>query len=217
VNVFELLGYVGGVFNIVTYSMRTMIPLRIMAIVSNCIFIVYASLDGVYPVLILHVVLLPLNALRLREMVRLVEHIRHATHGDPRMDWLKPFMSRRTCRKGEVLFKAGDHADRMFIVLSGGFRLKELDKAIDIGDVVGELGFLAPENRRGQTLECTADGDLLTISYDELRQLYFRNPEFGFYFLRLTTRRLFENLAHRDAEVAGLRQQLRAASSDPVR
>ena len=32
------------------------------------------------------------------------------------------------------------------------------------------------------------------VSYDDLRQLFFQNPAFGFYFLRLTTGRLFDNL-----------------------
>jgi len=59
--VFELVGYIGGVFNVFTYAMRTMIPLRIMAIASNAIFIVWADATGVHPVLVLHVVLLPLE------------------------------------------------------------------------------------------------------------------------------------------------------------
>jgi CRP-like cAMP-binding protein len=209
---FELLGYVGGVFNVATYSMKTMIPLRIMAIVSNCIFIVYGGIAGVYPVLILHVVLLPLNAVRLREMLRLVAEIREAVAGELNMDWLKPFMSRRRCAKGDVLFRQGEPANEMFFTLSGRFRLRELDMEVGTGQVVGELGLLAPENRRSQTLECLADGEVLTITYDQVRQLYFQNPEFGFYFLRLTTERLFQNIARLEAELARLGGRAAAAS-----
>jgi CRP/FNR family cyclic AMP-dependent transcriptional regulator len=204
-NIFDALGYVGGIFNIATYSMKTMIPLRIMAIISNCIFIVYAGIDRVYPVLILHVVLLPLNAFRLRQMMKLVAHVHQAAHGDLRIDWLKPFMSRRKYAAGDELFHLGDPANEMFFTLSGRFRLKELNMDLGAGEVVGELGLLAPENRRSQTLECVADGDVLTITYNEVRQLYFQNPEFGFYFLRLTTARLFENIARLEGEVAALR------------
>ncbi len=201
-SIFELLGYVGGIFSIATYSMKTMIPLRMMAIASNVIFIAYSAIDLVYPVLILHVVLLPLNAYRLRQMMQLVAHVRHAAHGDLRMDWLKPFMSHRNCAAGDVLFRQGDPANEMFFTLSGRFRLKELGIDLGEGEVVGELGLLAPENRRGQTLECVEDGEVLTITYDEVRQLYFQNPEFGFYFLRLTTQRLFQNIARLEGEVA---------------
>jgi hypothetical protein len=104
---FELLGYAGAAVNIVTYSMRTMIPLRIMAIASNCIFIVYGSIGSVYPILVLHAVLLPLNAYRLREMLRLVANVRNAAQNDLQLDWLKPFMAKRRYAKGDVLFRQG--------------------------------------------------------------------------------------------------------------
>jgi hypothetical protein len=210
-SIFEVLGYVGGIFNIATYSMKTMIPLRIMAIVSNCVFIAYGGSAGIYPVLILHTILLPLNAVRLWEMLQLVKRIREAVHGDVSMDWLKPFMSKRRYAAGDVLFGKGDPAEEMFFILSGRFRLRELGMGLGAGEVVGELGLLAPGNHRTQTLECADDGEVLTIKYDDVRQLYFQNPEFGFYFLRLTTQRLFQNIARLEGEVATLRG--RAATS----
>jgi len=208
---FELLGYAGAAVNIVTYSMRTMIPLRIMPIASNCIFIIYGGIGGVYPILVLHAVLLPLNAFRLREMLRLVTNVRKAAQGDLRLDWLKPFMTKRRCAKGDVLFRQGEAAGEMFFILSGRFLLRELSLEVGVGDVVGELGLLAPENRRGQTLECIDSGEVLAIGYDQARQLYFQNPDFGFYFLRLTTERLFQNISRLKEELAQFR------SSPPFR
>ncbi len=35
---------------------------------------------------------------------------------------------------------------------------------------------------------------MLTISYLDLKQLYFQDPKFGFYFLRLTSERLFRDI-----------------------
>jgi CRP/FNR family transcriptional regulator, cyclic AMP receptor protein len=196
--------------------MRTMIPLRIFAIISNLIFITYAGVAGVYPILILHSVLLPLNAWRLREMMNLVSNIRNAATGDLRIEWLKPFMTTRRCMKGEVLFRRGEAADEMFFTLSGRFRLNEIGVDVGTGQLLGELGLLAPENRRSQTLECTADGEVLTMTYDQLRQLFFQNPEFGFYFLRLTSRRLFENVARLEEDVAALRAGIPEAGLEPA-
>ena len=51
----------------------------------------------------------------------------------------------------------------------------------------------------------TIAGSVLTISYEQLRQLYFENPEFGVYFLRLTSERLFQNMAAMEREIARLR------------
>jgi CRP-like cAMP-binding protein len=52
---------------------------------------------------------------------------------------------------------------------------------------------VAPDNRRTATLECIEDGEALSITYEQVEQLYYQNPTFGFYFLRLATARLFEN------------------------
>ena len=69
-SVAEVSGYVAAVLVFMTFYMKTMVPLRIVGICSNCAFIMYGYLDGLYPVLILHLILLPLNSLRLREMLK---------------------------------------------------------------------------------------------------------------------------------------------------
>jgi CRP/FNR family transcriptional regulator, cyclic AMP receptor protein len=70
---------------------------------------------------------------------------------------------------------------------------------------------LAPDNRRTATLECIEEGDALSITYEQVEQLYYQNPTFGFYFLRLATARLFDNLARTEGELA--RQQSPQAGS----
>ena len=106
----EIAGYLAAVLVFLTFYMKTMIPLRIIGICSNCMFIIYGSLDGLYPVLVLHLILLPLNGLRLREMLRLTQQVRRAAQGDLNMDWLKPFTSTHWARSGDVLFRKGKTA-----------------------------------------------------------------------------------------------------------
>jgi len=60
---------------------------------------------------------------------------------------------------------------------------------------VGELGFLTPNNRRTATVECTEAAQVLTITYERLLELYFQNPQFGYYFLVVTSQRLLQNIA----------------------
>jgi CRP/FNR family transcriptional regulator, cyclic AMP receptor protein len=207
----EAIGYVGVVLSITGSSMRTMIPLRCFNVATNSVFIAYGLLAGVYPTLVAHLVLLPMNSYRLVQMLRLVRQVRRASAGDLSMDWLKPFMNRRATRAGAPLFRRGDEADCLFFTMSGRYRLAELGLDVGPGQVVGELGVLAPDGRRTQTLECLEAGEVLAITYGELRELYFQNPEFGFYFLRLTSGRLFENVAGLEREVARLRGLGRAA------
>jgi CRP-like cAMP-binding protein len=203
----ELFGYLAAALVFWTFYMKTMVPLRLVGIFSNCAFITYGFLNGLYPVLILHAILLPLNGLRLREMQRLTQQVRETTRGEVNdMDWLKPFTSSRRVHAGEVLFRKGDVANDMFVVVSGRFRLKETGIELAPPHVVGELALLAPERSRTQTLECVEDGTLLQISYSQVEQLFFQNPKFGFYFLKLITQRLFQNIARLEAELARCRQ-----------
>ena len=62
--------------------------------------------------------------------------------------------------------------------------------------------FRSPDNRRTATVDCTKDGHVLTITYEKLLEIYFQNPQFGYYFLVLTSQRLLENISRLDGIVA---------------
>jgi len=171
-----------------------MVPLRILAIVTNCILIAFYGTSHLWVPLAFQIFALPLNAYRLYQMVMLIRNVREAIRGKPTLEWLKPFMSERHFHKGDVLFAKGETADAMFYIMSGRYKLHELGVEVPPGEVVGELAMLAPDNRRTGTLECVEDGVALSITYEQVEQLYYQNPTFGFYFLRLATARLFQNL-----------------------
>src|SRR5271169_1379032 len=48
--------------------MRTMVPLRLIAILSNILFLLFGYIEHIYPVFFLHVALLPINTWRLLVM-----------------------------------------------------------------------------------------------------------------------------------------------------
>ena len=195
------LGWLAAGLTLVAFFMKTMIPLRMVAIAANLSFIVYGVLAGAWHVLALHATLLPFNALRLREMKQLTEKVCIASSGDLDMDWLKPFMSKRAAKKGEVLFRKGELANALYYTVNGRFRLVEIDTEVPAGQVVGEIGLIAPNNRRSLTFECLEDGELLTISYGQVKQLYYQNPQFGFFFLQLISARLFKDIERLEEKV----------------
>ena len=214
-----VVGFIAAGLVIATLSMRTMVPLRATGIASNFAFITYGFMFGSVPTVMLHAILFPLNVYRLAEMLKLIKQVKAASTGDLNMDWLKPFMTKRTITQGEILFRKGDEADHMFVVVTGRLHLHEIDVDVPAGAVVGELGMLAPSRQRTQTLECKESGSVLTIGYDKIEELYYQNPTFGFYFLRLSSARLFQNiarlerlLAERDAELDRLRPQITTAT-----
>ena len=188
------LGFVAGVLYIASHYMKTMVPLRLCEIGSNALFVVYGALYPSWPTLALYGILVPLNSLRLYEMLQLIKKVKTASQGDLSMDWLKPFMHKHSFKKGAILFNKGDQADEMYYIVSGKCRVVELAIELPAGHMVGELGFLTPEHQRTQTVECIEDVEMLTISYDKVRELYFQNPSFGFYLLRLASERLLQNV-----------------------
>jgi CRP/FNR family transcriptional regulator, cyclic AMP receptor protein len=209
----NLVGYAGALLVFVTFWMKTMVPLRYLGIGSNIFFIAYGYLASAYPPLLLHVLLLPLNIVRLREMRSLIKQVETAASGDLNMAWIKPFTSSRLMNKDEFIFSKGETADALFFVVSGRCRLIESGIDIAPGAVVGEFALISPDKTRTQTLQCTEAGKVLEITYGQVKQLYYQNPTFGFFFLQLISRRLFENIKRLESEVGHLRVQLVAAGS----
>src|SRR5438067_2500803 len=113
-NWIDFLGYAAAASVLATFCMSTMIPLRVAAIGSNVLFIAFGALAQIYPVLILHVILLPVNTARLLQLVRLIQSVKTAQSADLSVERLLPFMSRRFVKAGEVLMRKGDTADRMY-------------------------------------------------------------------------------------------------------
>ena len=191
----EIAGYMASGLVLATFCMRTMIPLRVVAIASNVAFIAYGLIAGLIPILVLHVLLLPLNLYRTLEMVRLLRRVRSAARGDLSLDWLKPFMKAAKFPAGHVLFRQGDNADRFYLILAGTIRLAESGRTMRDGEVFGEIGLFSPNHQRTQTAVCETAVDLLWIAEEELAQLCYQNPGMAFYLMHLIVGRLLSNTA----------------------
>lgn len=201
----DIFGYIAIALVFATFATTTMVPLRILALAGNVFFIAYGLFHPSYPLLVLNALLLPLNAFRLYQMQALLKETKEATEGDLDMNWIKPFTTTRDIAPGEVLFRKGEEATEIIFVMSGSLKIPELGVMIPPGEVVGELGMLSPDKRRTQSAVCVDGGQLLVITYDQVRQLFFQNPKFGYYFTQVASARLFENLKRAQAEIAALR------------
>jgi hypothetical protein len=191
--------WVAAVLVFSSFFMKTMIPLRIVAIVSNVAFITYALLgirygifDRVYPILVLHASLLPLNLLRLRQLTRLTAAVHQATHEDV-LKSLVPYMKTERHPQGTVLFRQGDPADRFFMIQEGRIHFPEIDKHIGPGEVFGEVGLFAPQGVRALTAVCAEACRLSAISREKALELYYQNPKFGFFLIRLVSGLVLED------------------------
>jgi CRP-like cAMP-binding protein len=212
-NMFAL---VGAIFLVATLLMHTMVPLRIANMAGCTFFVAFGALSGNVATFLLYLLLLPINALRLRQMLNLIKRARIATEGDTSLEWLKPFMTARKYRRGDKLCKKDDAATEMFLTVTGRFLVKEIGVELPPGRLMGELGFLTPNKRRTATVECIEDGQVMTITYDRLLEIYFQNPQFGYYFLVLTSQRLLENISRLEGAVAQEKAARQTATDDIV-
>jgi hypothetical protein len=192
----------GIILTVVQFWMKTMIPLRFLGVVTNVLFLIYSSLAWVWPTFVLNCIVLPLNAYRLHEMRELIRRTQQASKSDFDMSALAPFMTKRVIKADEILFQKGETADAMYLVVAGRLKLPETGIEILPGAMVGELGLLAPGRVRTQSLVALEDGEVRVLPYERFEELYFQNPQFGLAFLKLSSQRLFQNIARLEEELA---------------
>ncbi len=189
----DIVGYAASAAVLATFCMSTMIPLRILALGSNLLFMAYGYVDHLYPVLMLHAILFPVNALRLVQFQRLIRDMRGAHHEDLTIKSLLPYMTRRKIAAGETLVRKGDKADRLYYLVDGELEITDFNKVLKSGAMVGEVGVFAPNHLRTATVVCRTDCTLFELTEQKARQLYFQDRSFGFAVLQLIIARLLEN------------------------
>jgi CRP-like cAMP-binding protein len=173
--------------------MSTMIPLRILALASNVLFATYGYLDHLYPVLILHATLLPINFLRLLQFQRLINDVRNSQSTDLPIDSLLQYMTKRDVAAGTTLIRQGERADRLYYLSAGELELTDFAKTLQPGAIFGEIGVFARDQERTATIVCRTDCRLYELAESTAKQLFFQDRSFGFAILQLIITRLLEN------------------------
>jgi CRP/FNR family transcriptional regulator, cyclic AMP receptor protein len=190
----DLLGYAASASVLLTFCMSTMVPLRIVAICSNLLFATFGASAHIYPVLVLHVVLLPVNVGRLVQILSLLRNIRSAEFSEVPIQNFLHLMSRRFMKSGQTLINKGEKAERLYYLASGTMRIPELGKVIAPGALLGEIGVFASNKMRMATVVCVDDCEVYEMSESTAKQLYFQDRTFGLAVLQLIISRLTENM-----------------------
>jgi CRP/FNR family cyclic AMP-dependent transcriptional regulator len=186
----ELIGIAAAAASLYAAYSRTIITLRVAAIIANVLAMMYSYSHGTYPTLALNALLLPLNAWRLYLMVKLVRDIDVATKGDMNVDWLLPYTRPQHFKAGDIIMERGAYATAAYYVVAGEVELVEIGETFGRGTLLGEIGLFAPDGKRTMTVRCKTDVHAAMIDYDRFKELYFQNPQFGFRLLHLIVARL---------------------------
>jgi CRP/FNR family transcriptional regulator, cyclic AMP receptor protein len=186
-------GFIGAGLTLLSYTMKSMLPLRLVALASNIFFVVYGFFEWAIPSLVLYATLIPINAKKAWDIRRLVRDIERAKEDSPIAEWLLPHMKPRQAKAGELLWRQGDRATEMIYVETGKLKLVEYDELLGPGSLVGEIGLFSPDSRRTRTIVCETDCELYSLSADGMAQLYYLNPKLGFHVMRLVVARLMRD------------------------
>ena len=184
-------GWIAAALVFSTFFMKTMLPLRLVAIASNVAFMTYGLLSiaygdfgRIYPIFVLHTCLLPLNVVRLIELRRVIAAVNDAG-GEQVVRALAPYLSVETHQADETLFRRGEAADRLYLVQQGTVAIPEAGIALSPGDVFGEVGLFAPHGRRTAGAVCATDCRLLTLTGPKLLELCYQDAKLAVSLARL--------------------------------
>ena len=180
---------------VVSSFVKTMIPLRWLAVGGNFGFLLYGVLHPSIPMLLLNGLLLPINIVRALEMVRLAKRVKAVSSRSIGV-WLKPYMRSTKRKDGEILFRKGDRADHLYFLAEGRIEIVEIGVFIEPGPgaMFGEIAFFAPDKRRTNTARCVGPCTVLSIDESTLNQPFYQNPEFGFDLMRHVAGRLIADV-----------------------
>jgi len=192
----DALGYLAAALVFLTFVMKRMASLRIIAIASNVAFILYAVSAGLTPILILHGLLLPLNIARLYQFmkfVRAVSSVDSRGNGEESFDWLIRVAKRRHLPAGTSIFRKGDTGRSVFIVIGGEVFLPEIGVTLRHGALLGEISMFSGDGLRTVSAEAKGAVELGELTERRIRELYLDSPSFAYSLIRLITARLLAN------------------------
>jgi len=194
----------------VTSNLPTRISFRRVSILACVGFVAFGALKPDLAVLRIHGVLLLVLIVREWIMHSVLQESRTHAMANASMafkrprtsphkvfapEWLTPLMVRAQLKAGEYLFKFGDMSDEMFLIARGTVRLPELNIAMGVGEMIGEIGIFSPERKRTATALCETDVEVLRISARRVFELFCQNPKFAFLLMQLIISRLNQRVA----------------------
>lgn len=195
-NMIEAIGWLAVAFKLATFQMNSILWLRVLVIVSSLCFIIYSAVFQIWPLLVIEVVLLAVNAYRLYELIALRRLVTHMTD-DSEADFSSAmaYGKRRDIPSGDVLFEKGDPVDSLFYLAEGRVEIEGQNVTVPAGNIFGEMAFFNSSAVRMATVRCIEDTVVYEVNEKRFTRLQYEDPQFAMAVMRLVTKRLVANAA----------------------
>ena len=191
----EAIGWFASALTVASYLMNTMLLLRILAVASSVAFIAYGLLLGLWPLIAMEALLLPINLYRFWEILSLRGKVKAtAQTAAPDFSVIKSYGRPRRIAAGTTVFSRGDAVDQLYYLAEGEVEIEDLGITLAAGDIFGEIAFFTEASTRTATARSTGESLLYEIDEKRFMRLQFEDPSFGLAVMRTVTKRLMDNL-----------------------
>lgn len=126
-------------------------------------------------------------------------------------NWPAPFMKKEIFKKGDIIFRLGDKADKMFYIKTGALKLVEINKVVKEGQVIGEMGIFSPSKQRMSTAVCEDDLEVYTLGKEDVVELFKHDSTVALDLMHLSCERFMENLKRETEAKERIKSELRIA------
>lgn len=192
----EAVGWLAVLLKVATFSMHSIIWLRVLVILSSVCFIIYSVVFQIWPLLAIEVILLATNARRLYDLIALRRLVTHMTD-DSEADFsaAMAYGKKREIDAGDVLFEKGDPVDSLYYLAEGAVEIEGQNVTVPAGNIFGEMAFFNSSAVRMATVRCVEDTVVYEVNEKRFTRLQYEDPKFAMSVMRLVTQRLVANAA----------------------
>lgn len=190
----ELLGWLAAGLVLLSFSLKTMVALRLAAICSNVVFFAYGWLADLLPVWTLHGLLLPLNLWRLHQLRNLLGQVKKVSGGQFSLDMLLPYMRVQTLPAGHPIFSEGDPVEHIYLILEGRVLIERVQVELGQGQLLGEMGVFTQAQQRTAGARCLTEVRIGSLTAAKFWEVFYQDPAFGTFVMQTIVDR---NARHR--------------------
>ena len=195
-HIIQAVGWLAVVLKLATFATHSMIPLRVLAMASSVCFIIYSGVFHVWPLLVIELILLPLNAYRLYEIIALRRLVTHMTdESEPDFSAAMAYGKKRVIEAGDVIFTKGDAVDCLYYLAEGRVEIEDQNATVAAGKIFGEMAFFNSSAERSATVRCLEDTVVYELDEKRFTRLQYEDPKFAMSVMRTVTKRLVANAA----------------------
>ena len=126
--------------------------------------------------------------MRIDKVIR--HEIQDAERGRLDRSLLLPHMTPQRLREGAIDLPQGRPRRELFLLQRGTVRLKEIKVTLQPGELFGEIAIFSPDHRRTCTAVCETDAEVLKMTADKVKEIYYLNPQFALFIVHLVAKRL---------------------------